>query len=311
MTSGSILPSTGPPPPEFRRVIVPEDLRPKLASEGVQQSSRQTPSVRSDVPNQNRPEENLASDALLQLAGEQEARGIGTSQTNRPFVGNQAPPSANLGGPSAVALQVQEASRTPSTSVDAEEQKLVGELTDEEKAIVEDLKERDREVRAHENAHAAAGGGYAGTPTFEFTRGPDGIQYAIGGQVQIDVSEVSGDPEATLAKMEVVRRADLAPARPSGQDRAVAAQADAQAREARAEIAEQQKDERLGLTEEAVGVTGQAALIERAEGNEGSPTNIGDFSGDTVGESQQNASDVGVITGGSPKPQSTSIDLLV
>jgi hypothetical protein len=47
----------------------------------------------------------------------------------------------------------------------------------------------------------------------------------VAGEVAIDISPVSGDPAATLAKAEQVRRAALAPAEPSAQDRSVAAQA--------------------------------------------------------------------------------------
>lgn len=160
--------------------------------------------------------------------------------------GNSARSASNtIGGTSAVVLQVQEAAGN-SAVLDPEEQKIIGELTEEEKAIVEELKERDREVRAHENAHAAVGQGYAGTPTYEYVRGPDGVQYAVGGQVQIDVSPVPNDPEATIEKMEVVRSAALAPAQPSGQDRAVAAAAEAAMREAQAELNEEKKEELQG-----------------------------------------------------------------
>jgi hypothetical protein len=48
---------------------------------------------------------------------------------------------------------------------------------------------------------------------------PDGCDYALGGEVAIDTSAIAGDPEATLRKMEQIRRAALAPANPSGQDR--------------------------------------------------------------------------------------------
>lgn len=104
------------------------------------------------------------------------------------------------------------------------------------------LVSRDQEVRAHEQAHAAVGGAYAGAPTYTFTRGPDGKRYAVGGEVSIDVSAVPNDPEATLRKMEIVLRAALAPAEPSAQDLRVASQAQAQMTQARAELAEQQRD---------------------------------------------------------------------
>jgi len=44
------------------------------------------------------------------------------------------------------------------------------ELSQEAQEIRE-LQLRDREVRAHEAAHAAAGGAYAGSPTYTFERG--------------------------------------------------------------------------------------------------------------------------------------------
>jgi len=99
-----------------------------------------------------------------------------------------------------------------------------GDLSDEEQRIVRELRRRDAEVRRHEQAHRMAGGPYAGAPTYQYTRGPDGHFYAVSGEVKIDISS-EGSPEATIRKMEVVIRAALAPADPSGQDRAVANQA--------------------------------------------------------------------------------------
>src|SRR5690606_29913696 len=98
-------------------------------------------------------------------------------------------------------------------------------LTESELKELTDLKARDREVRAHEAAHQAVGGQHAGAMSFTYKRGPDGAQYAVGGEVSIDVSVVAGDPQATIEKMRVVRSAAMAPAQPSSQDRAVAAQA--------------------------------------------------------------------------------------
>lgn len=108
---------------------------------------------------------------------------------------------------------------------------------------VEQLRQRDREVRAHEMAHLAAAGSYAlGGPTFEYQVGPDGQRYAIGGHVNIDTSPVPGDPEATLRKAETIRRAALAPGDPSPQDRSVAAAAAAMAMKAQIEIQQRQQD---------------------------------------------------------------------
>ena len=130
-------------------------------------------------------------------------------------------------------------------------------LTESEQAVVERLKEVDRETRAHEQAHAAVGGQFAGAPSYDYEIGPDGQRYAVGGEVKIDVSPVPGDPEATLEKMRIVERAALAPAEPSPQDRKVAQEARAQAQAASAAAAEQSAAERRGEAE-----TGYAAAAE-------------------------------------------------
>lgn len=108
---------------------------------------------------------------------------------------------------------------------------------------ITELASRDREVRSHEQAHAAVGGSYAGAPTYSFKRGPDGQAYAVGGEVSIDVSPIPNDPAATLRKMEVVQQAALAPAEPSAQDLRVAAQAQVLAAQARSELAALQREE--------------------------------------------------------------------
>lgn len=104
---------------------------------------------------------------------------------------------------------------------------------------IEALKARDQEVRAHEQAHQGVGGRYASAPSFTLSRGPDGKGYATGGEVQIDITPIAGDPAATVRKMQQVRSAALAPAEPSGQDRSVAARASQLEAEARSEQASQ------------------------------------------------------------------------
>lgn len=111
------------------------------------------------------------------------------------------------------------------------------QLSDEERRQLQELRRRDREVRTHEQAHKTAGGQHAGSIHLEYESGPDGKRYAVSGSVPIDASPVAGDPEATLRKMETVRRAATAPANPSGADRQVAAHAAQLAQRARAELA--------------------------------------------------------------------------
>ncbi|BAI71966.1 hypothetical protein AZL_013280 [Azospirillum sp. B510] len=107
-------------------------------------------------------------------------------------------------------------------------------LSDAAQQQVQKLKQADANVRQHEAAHQAAGGSHAGGASFTFTRGPDGKNYATAGEVPIDVSPET-EPAATVAKMEQVKAAALAPADPSPQDMRVAAQADAAKLQAQSE----------------------------------------------------------------------------
>lgn len=110
-------------------------------------------------------------------------------------------------------------------------------LTEEEQKQVEELKARDTEVKAHEQAHIAAGGSYVrGDARYDYQTGPDGKKYAVGGEVSIDTSAVEGDPQATINKAQVILKAALAPAEPSGQDKAVASQARQMMASARKEL---------------------------------------------------------------------------
>jgi hypothetical protein len=112
-------------------------------------------------------------------------------------------------------------------------------LTEAEEKEVKELKERDSEVRQHEQAHLAAAGQHAkGGIHYEFQNGPDNKSYAIGGHVNIDTSKVPNDPKATLEKAQQIKRSALAPAEPSGQDRKVAGEAQKMEAEARNKIRE-------------------------------------------------------------------------
>lgn len=117
-------------------------------------------------------------------------------------------------------------------------------LTSEEKKEVTQLKASDSEVRAHELAHVMAGGSLVRKgASFQYEMGPNGIRYAIGGEVSIDMSPVEDDPSATITKMQQVKRAALAPAEPSAQDRSVAAVASQNEALARQELAQQTSEE--------------------------------------------------------------------
>lgn len=120
------------------------------------------------------------------------------------------------------------------------------EVKDDE--LLRELAVRDLEVRAHEQAHTSVGGELAGAASYGFTQGPDGARYAVSGEVSIDVSDVPGDPQETIDKMARVRRAALAPAEPSAQDRQIASMATQKMTEAQADLSNQQRDALLADT---------------------------------------------------------------
>lgn len=112
-------------------------------------------------------------------------------------------------------------------------------LDEKDKAELERLKERDREVKEHEEAHKRAAAGLLSVgPTYEYQVGPDGKKYAVSGDVQIDIAEVKGNPEATLKKAQQIKRAALAPENPSPQDKKIAAKATEMELKARRELNE-------------------------------------------------------------------------
>ncbi len=125
------------------------------------------------------------------------------------------------------------------------------ELSEEEKREVQELKQRDREVRAHEMAHMAAGGGLVqGGASYTYQRGPDGRSYAVGGEVSISISS-EATTEATIAKARRVAQAAMAPANPSSQDRMVAARASRMVTRATQAAAEERRAEMIEAREEA------------------------------------------------------------
>lgn len=120
----------------------------------------------------------------------------------------------------------------------------ISKLSSEELKQVEELISRDQEVRAHERAHMMVGGSLVRKGvSYQYQTGPDGQRYAVGGEVSIDSSAVNDDPSATIRKMQQVKRAALAPAEPSSQDRAVAAAAAQTEAAARQELMQQTSEE--------------------------------------------------------------------
>jgi hypothetical protein len=98
-------------------------------------------------------------------------------------------------------------------------------LSEQELATLEKLKQRHREVVAHEQAHQAVGGRFAGSASYQYETGPDGGRYAVAGEVPIRLPSADAEPSEKLQQADQVIRAALAPAEPSAQDRSVAARA--------------------------------------------------------------------------------------
>jgi len=191
-----------------------------VISPAVQAYSR-LPSIPADNPVTPRPV--LSVTPAAAAAQRSEPASTGSSVETAPAAGSDD-------------LAVSAQQRQQLARVEAEQQRLI-------QAEVRSLASRDREVRAHEQAHLAVGGQYAGTVRYDYTRGPDGRLYAVGGSVSIDTAPVPGDPEATVEKLQQVQRAALAPAQPSSQDLAIAAQAAQIIAQARAEIATQSQSD--------------------------------------------------------------------
>lgn len=153
--------------------------------------------------------------------------------------------------------QAKSTSSATGSSSQADKSQQQQQQQEADQVLLDQLKARDQQVRLHEAAHAAVGGQYAGAPSFEYERGPDGRNYAVGGEVGISTSPVKGDPQATIAKARVIRAAALAPAQPSAQDQAVAAAASQMELDAEFQLQQQQtqtsnQDAQAKLTQQDV-----------------------------------------------------------
>ena len=119
------------------------------------------------------------------------------------------------------------------------------ELSEDEERLVRDLQSRDSEVRSHEAAHQAAGGGMTGAASYSYQQGPDGKMYAIGGEVSISMKGGS-TPQETIANARQVAAAAMAPGNPSPQDYSVAASARVMEMKAQQQLAREQQEEVMG-----------------------------------------------------------------
>jgi hypothetical protein len=183
-------------------------------------------SVGATTTNQLSPSRNGAERPVANVvSGQEEASETGL--TGRPAISGR--PTAEVDESSATEQEdgepVDDVQARATTEQTVEKNTSQGQLTDEQLELVQALEARDREVRAHEQAHKSVGGSLAGAVSFSYQTAPNGQRYAVGGEVPIDASAVNGDPAATIRKMNIVKAAATAPVDPSAQDQRVAASA--------------------------------------------------------------------------------------
>ncbi len=124
----------------------------------------------------------------------------------------------------------------------------------EKQRVIDQLRSIDAEVRAHEMSHLAAAGQFAsGGPRYVYVTGPDGKQYAVGGEISISLSGVSGNLDATIQKARAIRNAALAVGDPSSADLAVAAAATQMEMAALAALARQRMEKMQTAGEQGEG----------------------------------------------------------
>ena len=125
------------------------------------------------------------------------------------------------------------------------EPNAANELSKDEERLVRDLASRDSEVRAHEAAHQAAGGGMVGAASYTYQQGPDGKMYAIGGEVSVSM-KAGSTPEETIANAKQIAIAAMAAGNPSPQDFAVASSARVMEMKAQRQLEQERQKELFG-----------------------------------------------------------------
>ncbi len=177
-----------------------------------------------------------ARQALAQFKGSAEAERSETNLHNDP--GHGLDDDDHLHGEHSDEHHDDDDDHEPGTSKQLKNE----ELSRKEQQAVRELQVRDRQVRAHEQAHVAASGRIAvSAPHYEFETGPDGRQYVVGGSVNYNMP-ASGSAEDKLLLAQQLRRMAMAPADPSPKDRATAAKATGKEARARQEIREEEAE---------------------------------------------------------------------
>lgn len=110
-------------------------------------------------------------------------------------------------------------------------------LTSQERTELTKLQSVDTKVRAHEAAHQS-GAAASGGASFTYAKGPDGVMYAVGGEVPVRIQSGS-TPQETISNAQGVIATALAPADPSPQDISIASKARVMMMKAQQEFAQE------------------------------------------------------------------------
>lgn len=146
----------------------------------------------------------------------EEVRRAGRGTTIDPTTGDVAAPApAPVSGESsaAIASVTRRGGAVPARDED---------LSERDQAALQNLRQRDAQVRQEENAHAGAAGSIAGPIVYTYQRGPDGRMYAVGGSVSISAQTYTGDPAEARALGARINAAANAAINPSGADQRAA-----------------------------------------------------------------------------------------
>lgn len=111
------------------------------------------------------------------------------------------------------------------------------QLSNEEKAQLAELKAADSRVKAHEAAHQS-GPAASGGASFTYKKGPDGVMYAVGGEVPVRI-ETGLTPQESIMNLQGVIATALAPADPSPQDISIASKARVMLMKAQQELSQE------------------------------------------------------------------------
>jgi hypothetical protein len=140
------------------------------------------------------------------------------------------------------------------------------ELTQDEKLQLNQLKAADTKVRAHEAAHQS-GPAASGGASFTYEKGPDGVMYAVAGEVPVRI-QTGSTPQESISNLQGVIATALAPADPSPQDLSVASKARVMLMKAQQEFAQEIQDKLSKSNEYSQNAINQYEQNSNSESND-------------------------------------------